>query len=25
LPIAELKQTIQHVQEENAAFKELHP
>ena len=25
LPIDELKQTIQHVQEENAAFKELHP
>lgn len=25
LPIGELKQTIQHVKEENAAFKELHP
>ena len=25
LPIGELKQTIQNVQEENAAFKELHP
>ncbi|HJD76290.1 hypothetical protein [Bacteroides reticulotermitis] len=25
LPIGELKQTIQQVQEENAAFKELHP
>ena len=25
LPIGELKQTIQNVKEENAAFKELHP
>lgn len=25
LPIAELKQTIQQVKEENAAFKEIHP
>ena len=25
LPVGELKQTIEHVKEENAAFKELHP
>ena len=25
LPIGELKQTIQQVKEENAAFKEIHP
>jgi hypothetical protein len=25
LPIGELKQTIQNVKEENAAFKEIHP